>query len=181
MLVLSMPQSLQVLYEGSIVRYLQDMLPRSVICPKCDKTGFLTLRWVRSSHYCKIKHPYLKSKHVEKEVINPIADEGKELTKSVHRWYVTYTPIWHLYIGHYDAEKYKKAMEKYKSGRLKSRPNGRRWCKVRYNAVKEEEEEKEEAQSDLDIRMAKYNFTLRDIMKEIDEKREDMRLKYRMF
>lgn len=48
----------------------------------------------------------------------------------------------------------------------------RLWHKVRYNRVKGQ------AQSDLEILMAKYNFTLRDIMKEIDEKREDMRLKY---
>lgn len=81
----------------------------------------------------------------------------------------------HPYIGHYDEEKYKKAMEKYRSGRLKSRPNGRLWHKVRYNRVKGQ------AQSDLEMLMAKYNFTLRDIMKEIDEKREDMRLKYGIF
>lgn len=60
-------------------------------------------------------------------------------------------------------------------GRLKSRPNGRQWHKVRYNPVKGQ------AQSDLEILMAKYNFTFRDIMKEIDEKREDMRLKYGIF
>jgi hypothetical protein len=81
----------------------------------------------------------------------------------------------HPYIGHYDEEKYKKAMEKYRSGSLKSRPNGRLWHKVRYNRVKGQ------TQSDLEMLMAKYNFTLRDIMKEIDEKREDMRLKYGIF
>lgn len=148
------------------------MLPKKVICPRCNKQGFLTLRWVRSSHYCKIKHPYLKSKYVKKEIINPISDEGKELTKPVDRWYVTYRPVVHPYIGHYDEEKYKKAMEKYRSGRLKSRPNGRLWHKVRYNRVKGQ------AQSDLEMLMAKYNYTLRDIMKEIDEKSEDMHLKY---
>jgi hypothetical protein len=151
------------------------MLPKKVICPRCKKQGFLTLRWVRSSHYCKIKHPYLKSKYVKKEIINPIADEGKELTKSVDRWYVTYRPVVHPYIGHYDEDKYKKAMEKYKNGRLKSRPNGRRWCKVRFNRVKGQ------AQSDLEILMAKYNFTLRDLKKKIDEKSEDLRLKQGIF
>jgi hypothetical protein len=148
------------------------LFPKKVICPRCKKQGFLTLRWVRSSHYCKINHPYLKSKYVKKEIINPIADEGKELTKSVDRWYVTYRPVVHPYIGHYDAEKYRKAMEKYRNGRLKSRPNGRLWHKVRYKRVEGQ------TQSDLEILMAKYNFTLRDIIKEIDEKREDMRLKY---
>jgi hypothetical protein len=146
------------------------MLPKSVICPRCEKQGFLTLRWSRSSHYCKIKHPYLKSKFVNKEVINPISDGGKELTKSVKRWYVTYRRSIHPYIGHYDAEKYKKAMEHYRMGRLKSRPNGRRWHKVRYNPVKGQ------AQSDLEMLMAKYNFTRRDLKKKIDEKEEDLRL-----
>ena len=92
----------------------------NIICPRCDKPGFLTLRWVRGSHYCKIKHPYLPSKYVEKEIIKAKADGGKDLTKSVKRWYVTYRPSIHPYIGHYDEEKYKKAMEKYKNGRLKS-------------------------------------------------------------
>jgi hypothetical protein len=78
----------------------------------------------------------------------------------------------HPYIGHYDAGKYEKAMEKYRSGRLKSRPNGRLWHKVRYNRVKGQE------QSDLEILMKRYKFSRLDIIKEIDEKREDMRLKY---
>jgi hypothetical protein len=147
------------------------MLPKSVICPRCHKQGFLSLRWVRSSHYCKINHPYLKSKYVKKEIINPIADDGKELTKSVDRWYVTYRPSVHPYIGHYDGEEYNKAMKKYKSGRLKSRPNGRRWHKVRYNRVKGQ------AQSDLETLMTKYNFTLRDLKNKIHEKEEDLRLK----
>lgn len=147
------------------------MLPKKVICPRCKKQGFLTLRWVRSSHYCKIKHPYLKSKHVEKEIINPISDGGKELTKLVKRWYVTYRPSIHPYVGHYDEEKYKKAMEKYRSGRIRSRPNGRRWCKVRFSRVDVQ------SQSDLEVLMTKYNFTLRDFKKKIDEKEEDLRLK----
>lgn len=129
----------------------------------------MSLRWVRSSHYCKINHPYLKSKNVKKEIIKAKSDGEKEI-KSVDRWYVTYRPSIHPYIGHYDAEKYKKAMEKYKSGRLKSRPNGRQWHKVRYNRVDGQ------AQSDLDKLMAKYNFTLRDLKNKIDEKKEEFRL-----
>jgi hypothetical protein len=147
------------------------MLPKNVICPRCDKKGFLTLRWVRSSHYCKINHPYLKSKYVKKEITKAKSDGEKEDTRSVDRWYVTYRPSVHPYIGHYDEEKYKKAMKKYRSGRLKSRPNGRLWHKVRYNRVKSQ------AQSDLEMLMAKYNFSLRDLKKKIDEKEEDLRLK----
>jgi hypothetical protein len=151
------------------------MLRKSVICPRCEKQGFLSLRWVRSSHYCKIKHPYLPSKYVKKEIVKAIADGGKEITKLVDRWYVTYRPSVHPYIGHYDAEKYEKAMEKYKSGKLKSRPNGRRWHKVRYNPVKGQ------AQSDLEMLMAKYNFTRRDLKKKIDEKEEDHRSRQGIF
>jgi hypothetical protein len=108
---------------------------------------------------------------VKREIINPIADGGKELTKLVNRWFVTYRPCVHPYIGHYDAEEYNKAMEKYKSGSLQSRPNGRRWHKVRYNRVKGQ------AQSDLETLMMKYNFTLRHLKKKIDEKEEDLRLR----
>jgi hypothetical protein len=151
------------------------MLPKSVICPRCDKQGFLTLRWVRSSHYCKINHPYLKSKYVKNEITKTKSDGGKELTRSVDRWYVTYRPSIHPYIGHYDAEKYKKAIEKYKSGRLKSRPNGRQWHKVRYNRVDGQ------AQSDLEKLMAKYNFTLRDLKNKIGEKEKDKRLRDEIF
>src|SRR5215216_1073948 len=171
MLVLFIPQSLQEMNERTFVRYLQRMLPKSVICPRCNKPGFLTLRWVRSSHYCKIEHPYLPKKEVQKEIVNPILDGGKELTKLVKRWFVTYRPVWHLYVGHYDPEKYEKAMEKYKSGSLKSRPTGRLWHKVRYNRVRGQ------AQSDLEILRAKYNFDLRDLRNEERERREDFLLK----
>jgi hypothetical protein len=135
----------------------------------------LSLRWVRSSHYCKIKHPYLPKKYVEKEIVKARADGVKEDTKLVKRWYVTYRPSVHPYIGHYDAKKYKKAMEKYKSGKLKAHPNGRSWHKVRYDREKGKEK------SDLEILMAKYNFTLHDLRKEIREKEEDLRLRQGIF
>jgi hypothetical protein len=101
--------------------------------------------------------------------------KGHEGTTLVKRNLRRYDRSWHLYIGHYDAERYKKAMKKYKTGKLKSRPNGRSWHKVRYNRVKGQ------VQSDLEILMMKYNFTLRDLRNEIDEKREDVRLKYGLF
>ena len=37
---------------------------------------------------------------------------------------------YHDYFGHYDREKYKQQMMDYRSGKRKSRPNGRRWCKI---------------------------------------------------
>ena len=110
-----------------------------------------------------------------KQITNSVVGKGEEPIKLEERFRHTYGPFWHLYIAHYDSKKYKEAMKKYKMGRLKSRPNGRRWHKVRYNRVKGQ------VQSDLEILMAKYNFSRLDIMKEIDEKEEDMRLKYGMF
>jgi hypothetical protein len=43
---------------------------------------------------------------------------------------VTYGKYFCFYIGHYDKEKYKEQMIKYCEGKLKSRPNGRKWCKI---------------------------------------------------
>jgi hypothetical protein len=55
------------------------LLPNNVECPRCGKTGFLDLRWVRSSHYCRIEIPYNKPKLVEKELINPAVAKVKSL------------------------------------------------------------------------------------------------------
>jgi len=147
------------------------MLPTIVECPRCHKQGFLSLRPVKSSHYCQIKIPYDNPKYIKKEIINPIAEKGQERIKLVDRWRVTYGPFWHLYIGHYDSQKYKKGMDDYKEGKLRYRPNGRRWCKVRYNKANGQR------QSDLEILMAKYNFTLRDLRNEERERKTDFLLK----
>jgi hypothetical protein len=147
------------------------MLPNKVECPRCGKPGFLTLRPVYSSHNGLIKIPYKKQKFVKKQIINPAAGKGEEPTKLVNRWRVTYGPFWHFYIGHYDPEKYKKAMDDYKKGKLKSRPNGRQWHKVRYNRADGE------VQSDLEILMARYNFNFRDVRNEISERKREFRLK----
>jgi hypothetical protein len=37
---------------------------------------------------------------------------------------------YYYYIGHYDSDVYQKQMISYKNGKRKSRPNGRRWCKL---------------------------------------------------
>jgi hypothetical protein len=147
------------------------MLPNNVECPRCGKSGFLTLRWVQSNHYCKIEIPYHESPLVWKEIPNPLVGKGHGPTILVKRYLRRYAPVWHLYVGHYDAEKYKKTMEKYKMGKLKSRPNGRLWHKVRYNRAKGE------AKSDLEVLMAKYNFTFQDFRKEVRERIEEFRLR----
>jgi hypothetical protein len=111
-------------------------------------------------------------------LLNPIADNryrNPTTTKRRKRNLLRYAPNWYLYIGHYDSGKYHRAMERYKNGRLKSRPNGRIWHKVRYKRVKGQ------LQSDLEILMGKYNFSQLDIMKERHNKEEDMRLKRGIF
>jgi hypothetical protein len=37
---------------------------------------------------------------------------------------------YYTYFGHYSPEKYREQMKRYEQGLRKSRPNGRRWCKV---------------------------------------------------
>jgi hypothetical protein len=125
------------------------------------------MRRARSTHNCQIKIPQNNPKRVKIKIIDSISHTGQESEKEVVRWRVTYGPFWYPYIGHYDSEKYEKAMEKYKKGILKSRPNGRVWHKVRYNR------HNGEARSDLEILMAKYNFTFRDVREEVLERRRE--------
>lgn len=56
-------------------------------------------------------------------------NEGNEDDKKT-LYKVTYGKYAPFYIGHYDKEKYKEQMDKYRQGMIKSRPNGRRWCKL---------------------------------------------------
>jgi hypothetical protein len=110
------------------------------------------------------------------QLVNPVAGKGRGVSTTkrktnLHR----YAPTWHLYIGHYDSKKYRSAMKRYKMGKLKSRPNGRIWHKVRYKRVKGQ------LQSDLEILMAKYNFSRIDIINKRKEKVEDMRLRRGIF
>jgi len=137
----------------------------------------MTLRWVRSSRDWKGEAPNPASHWIDEPLLNSLAAEGQRepTTKKRKRNLLRYAPTWHLYIGHYDSEKYLRAMERYKNGRLKSRPNGRIWHKVRYNRVKRQ------VQSDLEILMAKYSFNQLDIIKERNKKEEDMRLKRGLF
>ena len=148
------------------------MLPTSVICSRCRKRGFLTLRWVRSSLYCTVEPPNPVSHWIDLPLLNAIPGSAqRESTTKRKRNLLRYAPTWHLYIGHYDSDKYQRAMERYKNGRLKSRPNGRIWHKVRYKQVKGQ------LQSDLEILMMKYNFNQMDIINKRKEKEENMRLK----
>ena len=46
---------------------------------------------------------------------------------------VIYGKYLQYYFAHYDPKKYQKQMKDYKAGRRKSKPNGRRECKLRIN------------------------------------------------
>ncbi|MDQ3967850.1 MAG: hypothetical protein M3275_05570 [Thermoproteota archaeon] len=136
----------------------------------------MTLRWVRSSRNWKSEAPNQISHWIDMPLLNLIAGNGqREPTTKRKRNLLRYAPNWYLYVGHYDSKKYRSAMERYKIGRLKSRPNGRSWHKVRSNQVRGQ------VQSDLKILMAKYNFNQLDIIYERNKKEEDMRLKRGLF
>jgi hypothetical protein len=58
--------------------------------------------------------------------------ENEKLNPDRESWYrVTYARYWQYYVAHYDPARYKKQMIGYKEGRRRSRPNGRRECKLR--------------------------------------------------
>ena len=134
----------------------------SMICPKCGKKGFLTVRWVRSSYYPKYSSPRIilkKLNEIElmKDPSSKIAARSLKILKTVVSGFEYRKPskrhlcgnvieekqqdkrllfrtlsdkYYHLYIGHYDREKYQQKMKDYKDGKINWRPNGRRWCKV---------------------------------------------------
>jgi hypothetical protein len=63
-----------------------------------------------------------------KHLVGHDDSENTQDKKSLYR--VTYGKYTYFYIGHYDKQKYKEQMIKYRAGIIKSRPNGRRWCKL---------------------------------------------------
>jgi hypothetical protein len=63
-------------------------------------------------------------------VDEPDSQNKRVLTKAEKRRFRYSTKYYHYYIGHYDKEKYKERMKKYKEHKIKSRPNGRTWCHI---------------------------------------------------
>lgn len=129
-----------------------------IICPKCDKLGFLSVRWARSSYYpkyvsLKIMLINRDRKDLARDPTNFLAARSFERLKTLVRgtkyrgksrkhlsdyieedkrllYRTTSDKYGYFYIGHYDAEIYQQKMKDYKNGKIKWRPNGRRWCKV---------------------------------------------------
>ena len=67
----------------------------------------------------------------KKHLSDKVNVEEQEDTRSLYR---TLSPkYYHFYIGHYDEEKYKEKFKDCKNGKIKWRPNGRKWCKVPFD------------------------------------------------
>lgn len=124
-----------------------------VFCPKCHKYGFWTTRKAGKKYYPKyattdailldlyqniIKmhpdDPYYQGfkssiRHIRKTFKGSRyrGDEKKELFDREACYHKLYR-YKYRYIGHYDPEKYRQQMQDFKSGKRKSRPNGRKWC-----------------------------------------------------
>jgi len=124
-----------------------------ICCPKCGKRGFLHRRWVKSSYYPKYESEICErlqmaeatvAERPENEKLSTYIRsvrkkvkgfryrkgvKGQDIDKnSVYR--VSSDKYWHYYIGHYDSKKFMEQMNDYRNGKRKSRPNGRKWCKV---------------------------------------------------
>ena len=125
----------------------------TISCPVCRKRGFLSKKWVRSSYYpcyksklCNelesvkrklARDPQNKKLHLYMKTFQERVT-GIKYNKSIRRenldklihYKVRSIKYYHYYVGHYDSEVYKKCSEDYKNRMRKSRPNGRKWCKV---------------------------------------------------
>jgi hypothetical protein len=128
------------------------------ICPKCGKRGFLVVRWVRASYYPRYssidileveqKREELAKDPENKEIQSWLNQFGNGFSGNRYWGHVRPTPLglsemrkqnfyrvitrkyYCYYFGHYDAEKQRQQMINYRSGKRRSRPNGRKWCKV---------------------------------------------------
>jgi hypothetical protein len=89
----------------------------NLICPKCGKSGFVSGRWIRSIYYAE--HSASPDKIYQ--------DEGKYQRK----FKVIGKRRYRLYMGHYDKGKYQKRKPDDRTGKRRSRPNGRKWCSLK--------------------------------------------------
>jgi hypothetical protein len=135
-----------------------------VICPKCDAIGFVTIRYVRSSYtprrskvveaikssfYATLSHKsrengkstkidqfeYWSDRLIRGPSRNGIYIKELPAPQNENALYKVYTKTYyHLYVGHYDCDKYELRKIDYDQGCLKYRPNGRKWCYVLKNS-----------------------------------------------
>ena len=133
---------------------------RRILCPRCHKIGFISERWVDSTYFPKYaslsvimfeeslqalsekphdagnssRHNYWKSMvrgNAYRDTSEGKPPEERQIPYRGSWFRVTYARYSQYYVAHYDSNKYKKQLIDYKLGKRKSRPNGRRECKLR--------------------------------------------------
>lgn len=104
---------------------MQDWRKRHKANPNDEKAKATYLVWGRKARGYRYRGEHLTGLTGS---LNVPQDFDK---RSCYR--VTYGKYLQYYVAHYDPKKYRKQMEDYKAGRRKSRPNGRRECKLRIN------------------------------------------------
>lgn len=119
-----------------------------MLCPVCGEYGFLTKRWVKSSYYPKYASEYIicpglreqvtgskyrgqPLKHLFLKHLDGVVEEEQD-KEQIYK-ITPHSRYYHYYIGHYDKEKCNEQMIKYREHKIKSRPNGRKWCYVHTN------------------------------------------------
>ena len=162
-----------------------------VICPRCNKAGTLTLKKVRGTHYGYVtiipggevvsihEASYRKRAEqlglvVERKVYNPRVGKTQENMIIEKRLKQTYGPWTHPYVRHYDSEKYKMSMKRYRNGELRARPNGVRWCHIRTLP------REGEVVSEYDLLRQKYDIGFRDLHRDIESNKFFIALRRRV-
>lgn len=80
-------------------------------------------------HFRRLEYAYIDSKTGEKSIVYLQRREGNnsKIQRAVYQVMSDRRRI-RYYVGHYDATKFKEQMQKYREGKINSRPNGRTWC-----------------------------------------------------
>ncbi|CAN5875599.1 hypothetical protein BH23THE1_BH23THE1_20530 [soil metagenome] len=85
-----------------------------VICTKCGKIGFPTLRWVRSYYYPR-----------SRDLLYGYTGDRVDASDRIEVGIPKRKKFDSLYVCHYSKEKYNEQMKEYHNHTRKSRPNGR--------------------------------------------------------
>lgn len=133
----------------------------SIICPKCGESEFLTRRWVRNSYYPKlealeisvyetkleqlkrnpsdsyaqrvvnIRKSFIRGKRYRGKSTKHLIQETEDNFDKEECYRVHTDRYYYFYIGHYDKDLYQKQKEDYELKKRKSKPTGRKWCKLK--------------------------------------------------
>jgi len=88
--------------------------------------------WIRKLRK-RVKGVRYRGDSIEGIAINDIWTAKERRGQKEGNYKVISSKFDYEYFGHYDPKKYREQMEKYKQGLRKSRPNGRKWCKIPYS------------------------------------------------